>query len=338
MGGGIYGRIIAKEFSVNGISVECFCDSYKSGIDADTNIKIISPQELKEKYFDANIIISIADQYIEESIHNMLLSMGLSKKHIFGFKDVYPFIRKNSVFQISLDFDEIQEYLDGYERIYNFFTDIQSRKIILEILRGYLFNQLFTYEPIKESYFPEQFCFGENEVFIDGGLYIGDTTEEFIHRVNGKYSQIIGFDIDEKNLSVAYKNLDLVPAVKIIAKGLWDCTVSKSAELGIMTGSNVKEGAEDIVDLVSLDEVFADVSEEKYPTFIKLDIEGSEKQALLGAERIIKTVSPKLAVCVYHKPEDVYVLTELLKSFNPNYKFFLKHYTPYIWETVLYAY
>lgn len=62
--------------------------------------------------------------------------------------------------------------------------------------------------------------------------------------------------------SAANENLDSVPAVKIIAKGLWNCTVSRFTELGHMSTSNVKKGAEEIVVLISLDDVFADAPEE----------------------------------------------------------------------------
>ena len=63
--------------------------------------------------------------------------------------------------------------------------------------------------------------------------------------------------------------------------------------------------------------------EREAPTFIKMDIEGAEKEALIGAEQIIRCHKPKLAICVYHKPEDIYVLPELINSFREDYRFYL---------------
>ena len=72
-------------------------------------------------------------------------------------------------------------------------------------------------------------------------------------------------------------------------------------------------------------------------TFIKMDIEGAELETLKGARRIITEQKPKLAVCVYHKPEDIFTIPEYLRTLNPDYKFYLRHYTFAAWDTVLYA-
>lgn len=335
---GFFGEVIVRNFAYEGIAVKCFCDSKKRGIDPETSLDIISPQELLDKYSDANIVISVANPDNEKSVYDTVISLGFHESQIFRFCDAYQFIRKSRVEQVSLSWDEFREHLQGYGHAFEFFNDDDSRRIILETINSYLFHRLFTYESPKDSYYPEQFLFNANEIFIDGGLYTGDTTEEFIRRVNGKYTKIIGFDIDEKNLSAARQNLSSQANVEIIGKGLWEASAIMDAELGIMAGSNIKEGAGSSVELVSLDEIFSDVPVEEYPTFIKLDVEGSERQALLGAEKIIREAAPKLAVCVYHKPEDIYAITELIKELNPGYRFFLKHYSPYIWDTVLYAY
>lgn len=72
-------------------------------------------------------------------------------------------------------------------------------------------------------------------------------------------------------------------------------------------------------------------------TFIKMDIEGSEYQAILGAENMITRHKPKLAISVYHKPEDIWQLPLLIYQFNPGYQFYLRHYSFGNNETVLYA-
>ena len=73
------------------------------------------------------------------------------------------------------------------------------------------------------------------------------------------------------------------------------------------------------------------------PTFVKMDIEGAEYKALCGAEKTIIKNKPKQAISVYHKPEDIIELPKLLLKYNPDYKFWIRHYSFGENETVLYA-
>ena len=72
-------------------------------------------------------------------------------------------------------------------------------------------------------------------------------------------------------------------------------------------------------------------------TYIKLDIEGAELEALKGAKKIIQKYKPRLAVCIYHKKEDLIEIPQYLKELVPEYKFYVRHYSNTTWETVLYA-
>ena len=80
-----------------------------------------------------------------------------------------------------------------------------------------------------------------------------------------------------------------------------------------------------------------DVLDGEKVTFIKLDVEGSELETLIGAEKSIRKYKPRLAVSVYHKPEDLWVLAEYIISLDLDYKLYMRHYTTCNYETVLYA-
>ena len=80
-----------------------------------------------------------------------------------------------------------------------------------------------------------------------------------------------------------------------------------------------------------------DIAYDKKISFIKMDIEGAEKEAILGAENIIRIQKPKMAVSIYHKREDIWELPKLLLEMNPEYRFYLRHYSFRDAETVLYA-
>jgi len=83
----------------------------------------------------------------------------------------------------------------------------------------------------------------------------------------------------------------------------------------------------------SLDELFADA----YPTYIKMDIEGAEMDALTGASRIIRDSSPVLAICVYHRIDHLWKLPLLLRSLSDKYTFFLRPHADACWDLVCYA-
>lgn len=73
-------------------------------------------------------------------------------------------------------------------------------------------------------------------------------------------------------------------------------------------------------------------------TFIKMDVEGSELQSLKGAQKTIRKNRPRLAISVYHRPEDLVEIAEYILELNPEYQFILRQYNSNFWETILYAF
>jgi FkbM family methyltransferase len=75
----------------------------------------------------------------------------------------------------------------------------------------------------------------------------------------------------------------------------------------------------------------------KDATFIKMDIEGAEWDALHGAKDTIVRNRPKLAICIYHSDEDMIRIPEYIHEIVPDYRLFVRHHTRRDHETVLYA-
>ena len=71
--------------------------------------------------------------------------------------------------------------------------------------------------------------------------------------------------------------------------------------------------------------------------FIKMDIEGAEMHALIGAEKSIRRFCPKLAIAVYHRTQDLWEIPEWLDKLDLGYRFYLRHFTIHQEETVLFA-
>lgn len=72
------------------------------------------------------------------------------------------------------------------------------------------------------------------------------------------------------------------------------------------------------VPAMTIDQFVLDKGLEKVD-FIKADIEGAERNMLMGAQETLAKFAPKLAICTYHLPDDKEVLTELIMKANPNY-------------------
>ncbi|MDE6744087.1 MAG: FkbM family methyltransferase [Lachnospiraceae bacterium] len=171
----------------------------------------------------------------------------------------------------------------------------------------------------------------QKEIFVDGGSYDGVTSLRFSNWCSGN-GYVYAWEPDPNNL-IKCKTLFETNNInyKLIPKGLW----SSNKKLKLKANeacSMITDNGDNEIEVDSIDRLI-----DKEVTFIKMDLEGSEYEALLGAEKMIKRSKPKLAICVYHKPEDIWKLPWLIYKFNPEYKFYMRHYS-FSWsETVLYA-
>lgn len=174
----------------------------------------------------------------------------------------------------------------------------------------------------------------KGEVFIDGGRFDGVNSLQFVKWCEGNFQKVYAFEPDEDNyLECVQKLKDFLADKKIelINKGLGKDNKIQSFSRG-GSGSRFMAGGKDFVEVVALDEIV----EEKI-SFLKLDIEGAERMAIHGAKNHIQKDKPKCAICVYHKPEDIWEIPMLLLEYNPDYRLFLRHYSFNENETVLYA-
>lgn len=352
-GAGAEGLEFLNVLQFCGINPICFCDKNKTGIESHSGVAIISPKALLEKkYCEANILIS-SSMYKTE-IEDDLKQLGIPQDRILSrslwFRlclSVSGDVKLNKFlagFQYLLMFHAISEMikgkseklLSGYERTYQMLADDKSKQVLIDRIKFCLTGALITRDPLDMVYFdPELVVLSETEVFADCGMYTADTAADFFKLTNNKYTHYYGFEPDAENFNIARKFLSDRPNVTTSAKGLWSIETNLSFKDGCLSCSMVCEEGESYIQVTSLDEYFAD--KPHVPTFIKMDIEGSELEALKGAESIIKKHKPRLAICIYHKPEDMYTLPDIIKRFRSDYVLYLRHYTDTICDTVLYA-
>lgn len=174
----------------------------------------------------------------------------------------------------------------------------------------------------------------KHEIFVDGGCYDGENSRMFARWAGNVPKTIYAFEPDQNNFKKCQCVLDEIEGVsyELVPKGLWSSEKTLGFHAGANEGSRVCTGGEECISVTSLDTAI-----KGKVTFIKMDIEGAEYEALQGAANLIRQYKPKLAVSVYHKAEDIWELPKLLLSFCPEYTFYLRHYSLSSEETVLYA-
>lgn len=193
----------------------------------------------------------------------------------------------------------------------------------------------------KAIYFDLEQCRtqGEKEIFIDAGGFDGLTTQRFMEWCKGNgYSYI--FEPDKRNRVFIKNNLKQNLDYETVPKALWSRTASLAIDAKGNFASTVSEldrdrdkNPKEYIESISLDEFVHD----RKITYIKMDIEGAETEALKGAERVIREQRPKLALSIYHRAEDIWEIPSLILQYCPDYQFYLRHYSFSDYDTVLYA-
>lgn len=204
-----------------------------------------------------------------------------------------------------------------------------------------LFSCSYEQERLERQYFEKDILsFSDNEVFVDGGCYDFETSKSLMEKCRVK--KIYAFEPDYDNIEKIERQITKYAdcEVVLLKKGLWNQTdtltfsATGDMESYVIEKNDLTDYGNNYtqIEVVAMDEVI------KEPvTLIKMDIEGSELRALEGAKQLIQTYRPKLAISIYHKPEDTVDIPAYISELVPDYKFYIRHYSYGPCETVLYA-
>ncbi|MCI8880183.1 MAG: FkbM family methyltransferase [Clostridiaceae bacterium] len=225
------------------------------------------------------------------------------------------------------------------EAAYSLLADGQSRRVFRDTVAFKLFGDIGV---LRRCESPKDEIFGllapgGGEDFADLGAYNGDTIRELLHHTGGRFSSITAFEPDRRNFkklaAYAQEHLEGKGEIELVPAGAWshDTQVRFSAKAG--RNSRVSgEGRE--TPMRSLDSVLGG----RRCSFLKLDVEGAERQALEGARATLTRFHPKINCAAYHRNEDLFALPLFLHENWPGCRLYLRHH-PYVpaWDTNLYA-
>ncbi|MCB5190865.1 FkbM family methyltransferase [Methylobacillus arboreus] len=185
--------------------------------------------------------------------------------------------------------------------------------------------------------------FGKQEKMVDCGASTGESLRGLLNVTNGEFARSWMIEPDRNNVRVLqslinhYQGTALADRISLHPCGAGETAMhvhfKHEGGHGGAVIANGMAGNTDMVEVQPIDDIVDDV-----PTFIKMDIEGSELSALKGARRTISAHKPKLAISAYHRSMDLLDLTDYVLSLNPDYRVSLRHHTPLRWDTCLYFY
>jgi FkbM family methyltransferase len=227
-------------------------------------------------------------------------------------------------------------------KIADFFYDLESKNTFLGAIK---FRQtgkrknIVHYSPYTQYFINDFFTYGKNEVLIDCGAFNGDTIESFLKLPNMGYEQIIAFEPNAENYKILKSkftggrgDIMLINAGAYSKDG--ELYFSGSGVAGIV--SEISTGAKDEINIAV--KAIDNLPNLRKVTFIKMDIEGAELEALKGARETILRDKPRLAISIYHSNEDMLRIVEWVHALMPEYKLYCRchNYTP-VSDILLYA-
>ena len=279
---------------------------------------------------------------------------------IFNYStDVQPIIKslQEIGFTRVLSFYELHEHLQGRphfwwtsRRLYrdvaadvlegfDLFQDEESRRVYYDYiaLRLTFDIDLLRNPDQTNQYFPLDLPAPQMPLrMIDGGAFDGDTIEMILAR-GMPVAAIAAFEPDPENFKKLFQRVNEhrpeLGEVILLPCGLGRKTALSRFAAGQGSASALALAGETVIQMVALDQVLPNFR----PTFIKLDIEGAEPIALMGAANLISRFRPALAVCVYHAANHLWTIPKLIRRLAPDYQFALRYHQFNGLEVVVHA-
>lgn len=331
-GYGVFGRDLYRTLTAAGANVIGFVDANKAGmVSTESGRKILSPAEIP------------ADHLLIQSINNPSFSVTKINEQLRSHcaRLLNPLEAlwwgSGQLLWSALPGDyrpHLARIVSAWERMH---PDDQTcyASAWHDRLSG-SFGQL--YSATQDPYFPTDLPYLPSVLnLIDCGAYDGDVARDALRR-GFKLNHLVAFEPDATNFSrlVAWaeqhRNEIGTTLTLPIATGDFNDVVSFAG--GLSTSSHLATDGNRQITCIRLDDVLVN-----YPAnYLKLDVEGAEAATLRGATRLIRRCRPALAISVYHRPNDLFELIELIDEIEPTYRFHLRFHALAGVDSVLYAF
>ncbi len=305
-------------------------------------LPVLSPTEAAERH--AKTACFVVTIYQGSSVRRQLASLGCQRvvacaPLLWKYADIF-------IPQCGLELPHrFREQCASIRQCYAMLEDELSKREVREQLlwRYWLdFSALSPQLDANDTYFPMDLLSPvPDEVFVDCGSFDGDSIRSFNRHWGGKFRHAFAFEPDPANRGALDSNVKAMGigdrvTVMPYAVGNTSGPVSfafNSSASSHVTTENAKSNAGSAIECRRLD----DIEWPLIPTYIKMDIESAEPEALAGASELLRRHQPVLAICTYHRSEHLWQIPNLIRSISPEYHLFLRRYAEECWEEVCYA-
>ena len=274
-------------------------------------------------------------------------------KILFLVIKLIRYMAGTNIFNIILDFieryvlhtsykedqDFFEEHADRVENIINIFSDERSKSIYKKVWMYRITHKRMYLKKIvdRKQYFDKDLIkFIDNEFYVDCGAYKGDTILKFIKYNNNNNFKIVAFEPDPYNFKILESTVKRNHAknkIKVYNLGTWSYKKKLKFLSNTEEACKITANGDSEIDVDTIDNIVGD----NKVTFIKMDVEGAEMNSLLGACETIEKYHPRLAISIYHSNEDMINIAEYLHKHYPFYNLYVRHYSYFYGDTVLYA-
>lgn len=337
-GVGAFGKIFYESLK-DDYEIVFFIDEFTS-IKEIYGKKVYKPQDV----LNIKVFISVLQfsKQIEEKLKSLEFSDILSfQKSILQNPKIFSITADKSHLWLTKDKTKmINEKLDDVKQLLN---DKKSKDILEDFIyfRKTL-NPKYYVKPKDKEYFPSDIKLFEKDKnlnIVDCGAYTGDSLSDFVENFQS-IDNIISFEPDTNNIGRLMENISILKNkykstnFLLYPSGVYSQnTILKFNNNRASSSSCFDDSSSFEISVVSLDKTLLGLKVD----YIKMDVEGAEKEALLGAKNLINKYKPSLAICLYHKPEDLWELPLLIKEIEPSYNFYLRVHEDMFLSTVLYC-
>ena len=281
-----------------------------------------------EKLYDDFVIISAFGTSLPDVMSHII---SLSKKHRLYVPDV-PVYGDN-----IWDRDYYIQNREDIERAYEIFADSSSKDVFEKIIKFKLSGEL---EYLLSSFSDkdEVFCnilkLSHNESYLDLGAYRGDTIDELLGYTNGSYEYITALEPDRKSFAKLKAHTAGMGNIRLYRMGIWSDDMDLPFDGSLGRGSGIRKDGSEMLAVTKIDTLY----KRRRLTYLKMDVEGCERQAIIGGIKTLQRDRPKLNIAVYHRSEDIFSIPLLIHDILPGHRLYLRQH-PYIpaWDLNLYG-